>query len=88
MDHLEVYETYLQLEKEKKLATEEYKNIKFIEQETKVERQAESRMMKGQIDKVKVKKKEEENVMKKAQIQEFRKKKEEERQQMLKEVTK
>jgi hypothetical protein len=37
MDHLEVYENYLQLEKEKKLATEEYKSIKFIEQESKFE---------------------------------------------------
>jgi len=40
MDHLEVYENYLQLEKEKKLATEEYKNIKFLEQETKIEQKS------------------------------------------------
>ena len=35
MDHLELYEKYLQLEKEKKLASEEYKQIKFFEQEEK-----------------------------------------------------
>lgn len=31
VDHLELYESYLQLEKEKKLIAEEYKQIKMME---------------------------------------------------------
>lgn len=31
MDHLEIYEHYLQLEKEKKIISEEYKQIKLYE---------------------------------------------------------
>lgn len=31
MDHLEIYENYLQLEKEKKIISEEYKQIKLYE---------------------------------------------------------
>lgn len=32
MDHLEIYEKYLQLEKEKKIVAEEYRQIKLYEQ--------------------------------------------------------
>lgn len=32
IDHLQLYEKYLQLEKEKKLITEEYRQIKLYEQ--------------------------------------------------------
>lgn len=54
VDHLELYESYLQLEKEKKLISEEYKQIKMMEKME--EEELKSRKEKITEDKLKDKK--------------------------------
>ena len=79
MDHLEVYQKYLQFEKEKKLASEQFKSIKYIEQQSKMEKETQSLIMKDQQQKLRSKLKQEENATKKQQIEEFKRKKENEK---------
>lgn len=39
MDHLETYDQYVQLQKEKKIVTFEYKQLKFMEREEEMDRE-------------------------------------------------
>lgn len=75
MDHLEVYETYLQLEKEKKLAAEQFKSIKMYEKQVKNQEEMQSQMAKEQRQQLRKKQKEQEQLTRKMQVEQFKRKK-------------
>ena len=70
------------------MASEEYRTIKFMEQESKIELESQSKLIQEERTRTKLKAKEEENIVKRQQVEHFRKKKVEEKEKFIQEICK